>query len=454
MISQSGLSIAAEGSLKTDIDKLDVTSDSISDNGDLILTADGTGDVLEKQIKGKGNLTFAGNITTEMGNIATSGTNSVSAGATLTLSDGGTLTKKIDGEGTIKFLEDITTNADNIAISETNIASGKTLTLTGGKTNNLGGDGNIVIAGNVQVNNLNNASGDLTVKTSKVLKLTGDNLSKEITNNGTVILNGDGMKVNKAVNGGTLEIAANTEVNDANYLNADKNIVDNGKTLIFKNGGELKKVVEGAGSLQFDENTTTDVDNIKTTGTNVIAKNKILTLTSDGKDGDTLTAKLAGVDAKITIDGKIKANADDFAISGEYGGVIINEDKELELIGGVLCQNYNQGVIKLNGGNLGMEVFGTLEFAKTGNYNADYVSKEDKNIIDSGVTATFTEGNLTRTLTNNGTVVMKSGSTLDTYNAKITGGDVSLGSGVEFTSSNFENINTLTLDNAIYNYLN
>ncbi|MBQ0068083.1 MAG: autotransporter domain-containing protein, partial [Phascolarctobacterium sp.] len=260
----------------------------------------------------------------------------------------------------------------------------------------IGGAGDIYIDGDVS-SDAGYLQGDkMTVSDSSTLTLTNGELDKAVTNNGTVKL--DGATLNGAyVTDGTLEFAQNLEIS-ADYVAADANVVDDGATLTLIDGN-LAEEVTGAGGITFNGDVSANADKIKTTGTNTVESEKTLTLT-DGTLGSEIT---------------------------------------------------NAGTIKLDGATLGGEYVtdGTLEFAADLSINADYIAAAT-NQVDDGVTLTCSTGSLTSNITNSGTVNMASGSSFGDR-GKITGGAVTLGDGVEFTESNFDNITSLALDNAVYN---
>lgn len=151
----------------------------------------------------------------------------------------------------------------------------------------------------------------------------------------------------------------------------------------------LENKISGVGNLSFNGDVTSDVDNIKTTGANIVKSNKLLTLSGNGAGNDVLTVEVGGA-GNIAIGGTVKSVVNNFA---NTGNLTVNTDSTLEL----------------------------------------------------------TEGILTREVTNNGTV-----SIIDVtfgVGGKITGGNVILGENIEFVKDNLDGIETLTANNAKYNFV-
>ena len=146
-------------------------------------------------MEGAGNLKFAGDVSTDADNIATTGTNTVESDKTVTFT-GGALTGKMEGAGNLKFAGDVSTDADNIATTGTNTVESGTTTFTGGTlaknitgagtaefnntvsvadgvnlgtaTNNV--NGTLDVAGNITASNINFKSGStLKVDGSKII---------------------------------------------------------------------------------------------------------------------------------------------------------------------------------------------------------------------------------------------------------------------------------------------
>ena len=110
-------------------------TDDIANNGTVELK-EGT---LTRVINGTGDLTFAGDVSTNADNIATTGTNMVNATKTLTLI-GGALTQNITNNGTLKTVGDITISSSIEGTGTLVVESGTleyTNTTAGSITNNV-----------------------------------------------------------------------------------------------------------------------------------------------------------------------------------------------------------------------------------------------------------------------------------------------------------------------------
>ncbi|MBQ0067862.1 MAG: hypothetical protein KBS60_06750 [Phascolarctobacterium sp.] len=385
----SGGQINVNANVTSDVDYIAGDAATVARSKTLTLTADGTDDILIKEVNGDGNLKFDGNISTKVGNIMTGGSNTVTGEHILTLTETGTLEKKISGAGGLKFDGNITTKAANIATSGTNtVASGRTLTVEEGTLSKaVGGEGNIAISGTVKstVDNLAN-DGTLGVNANSTLELTSGNLTKTINNDatGTVKLNGAQLG-DVCVTDGTLEFAKDITITDASYISAETNLVDQYKTVTVENG-TLAKKVDGAG-----------------------------------------TVAVAG-----EVKAKMENFGDDVKLSVKSG--------VLELISGELKDRTiaNSGTVKLNGATLSDACVksGTLEFAANTDVNPDYVAA-NTNIVDTGVTLGLNnDGNLKKKVQGAGKIEIKGNISTNANNLAVDGGiEVDSGKNLSFIGS-------------------
>jgi len=322
-----------------------------------------------------GTLEFAQNLETNADYVAAT-TNKVDSGVTLTLTDGNlskaitndaTGTVKLNGAtlggahvtaGTLEFAQNLATNADYIAATTNKVDSGVTLTLTAGNlskaiTNDgtvklngatLGGahvtTGTLEFAQNLETNANYIAASTNKVDSGVTLTLTAGTLNKGISNSGTVKLNGATLG-GAHVTAGTLEFAKNITVADASYIAASTNKVDSGVTLTLTDG-TLGGTLSGSGNLIIGNGTdagtvVATVDQLGNGGTLAVAANGTLTLTA------------GTLDKTITNNGTVNVDA----VTGTV----------------TVAQNINGGILNVVSGLMaytGSEVIGSTTVVKSG----------------------------------------------------------------------------------------
>ncbi|MBQ0066714.1 MAG: hypothetical protein KBS60_00785, partial [Phascolarctobacterium sp.] len=272
----------------------------------------------------------------------------------------------MQGNGSYNNDGTLTTSANNLQMtSPSGLKNNGTLILTDGTlTAEITGTGTITVDGEVTTANIGLVSSTETLAVSEngIFELTGSTLDRVIANKGTVKLNGAGLD-GAYVTAGTLEFAQDLETN-ANYVAADTNIVDKDVTLTLT-GGNLAKEVTGAGGITFNGNVSTDADNIKTTGTNMVNSGKTLTLTGDGKGDDTLTVAIGG-------GGNIV-----------FAGDITTESGNIQTTDGATVST--TGSLHLSGGNLETIIGGAGDIYIDGDVSSDagYLQGDKMTVSDS-----------------------------------------------------------------------
>ena len=414
---------------------------AVTNNGTLSLTGGTLGQVVTGgavQINGgvTSNVSLSGTTVTISGekqltisadNVGANLTNN----GTLVLT-GGTLANALSGTGAVQIDGNVTSN---VTLSNTTITSGNTLTigagnvgteLTNGGTlvltngtlsNALSGGGAVQIAGNV-ISNVD--LGHVTINSGKKLTINAGYVDNTFTNDGGIL----------ALSGGTLGTAVpgtihidGTVASDVSLANATINggkqltigagkvgagLVNNG-TLVL-NAGTLENTVSGTGTVQINSNVISDVslsNTIVTTGNKLtISANDIgVNLTNNGilaLSGGTLSKALSGT-GNVHIDGTVSS---DVLLSN----ATINENKQLTINAGKIGASLtnNGGTLVLTGGTLGNALSGIggavrINGSVTSNVLLSNVT------ITSGSRLAINAGNVGTGLTNNGVLVLRSG---------------------------------------------
>ncbi|MCR5194115.1 MAG: hypothetical protein K6B71_01115 [Alphaproteobacteria bacterium] len=290
----------------------------VTNGGTLTLTGGDatTSALLSKAVTGNGSLVVADDAYVSAN--ATYLGNNVTNGGTLTLTGGNAttsavLSKSVTGNGSLVVADDAYVSA-NATYLGNEVTNGGTLTLTGGNSNtslalskNVTGNGLLIVNGfvnnnatitnSIQINSgksLRTAANTIatgsnaTIANSGTLTLTGGALSKNVSGNGSLVV--DGAVTNTANIGNTVKINLNKSLQTAANL-LGKSVTNNGTLTLT--GGTLSKNVSGDGWTVVNGNVTntgsvatrvrinsvgaltTNADNIS----NAITNNGQLTLT-------------------------------------------------------------------------------------------------------------------------------------------------------------------------------
>ncbi|MBO4643444.1 MAG: autotransporter domain-containing protein [Alphaproteobacteria bacterium] len=456
-----------------------------ANNGTLVLTA-GT---LNNALSGSGTVRINGDV---VSNVALSNV-TINSGRKLTISadsvngtftnngilalSGGTLntlapgTVHVDGDvvsnvlmanTTINSGKQLTISANNVGA---NLTNGGTLVLTGGTLRRtFAGAGNVQIDGNV-VSNVDLAN--VTINAAKQLTIGAGNIGTGLTNNGKLVLT-DGILSNApAAGGGTIQIAgnvisvvdlANVTINENKRLTINADYVDDGEFtnngILALSGGTLDTAVAGTGSILINGDVVSNVALSNAT----IGNEKTLTigagnvgagLTNNGTvvlTAGTLNNALSGTGA-VQIDADVTSNV---ALSN----TTINATKQLTISAGNVGAGFeNNGTVVLTAGTLNNALSG----AGSVRISEDVVSNAAlSNVtVEAGRTLTLSADHVGGDFTNNGTVVLQSGSISRPLSGNVTatgfietkqGSDFS-GAQIDATNGVFDiGENTLTSD--------
>ncbi|MBO4520108.1 MAG: autotransporter domain-containing protein, partial [Alphaproteobacteria bacterium] len=456
-----------------------------TNNGTLVLTA-GT---LNNALSGSGTVRINGDV---VSNVALSNV-TINSGRKLTISadsvngtftnngilalSGGTLntlapgTVHVDGDvvsnvlmanTTINSGKQLTISANNVGA---NLTNGGTLVLTGGTLRRtFAGAGNVQIDGNV-VSNVDLAN--VTINATKQLTIGAGNIGTGLTNNGKLVLT-DGILSNApAAGGGTIQIAgnvisvvdlANVTINENKRLTINADYVDDGEFtnngILALSGGTLDTAVAGTGSILINGDVVSNVALSNAT----IGNEKTLTigagnvgagLTNNGTvvlTAGTLNNALSGTGA-VQIDADVTSNV---ALSN----TTINATKQLTISAGNVGAGFeNNGTVVLTAGTLNNALSG----AGSVRISEDVVSNAAlSNVtVEAGRTLTLSADHVGGDFTNNGTVVLQSGSISRPLSGNVTatgfietkqGSDFS-GAQIDATNGVFDiGENTLTSD--------
>ena len=379
-------------------------------------------DLNNSQIIGSVSIADGATLSTFANTIATDAGSTIGNSGILTLV-GGTLSKDVTGTGSVfvdgtvvngaeiensvrvnsgKSLE---TSANTIATgANATITNAGTLTLTDGAlSKNVTGNGWLVVDG--ALTNVANIANKVRINQNKSLETSASLLDGAVTNNGTLTLTGGTLAQNVTGNGSL--IVNNSVSSDAGYLGND---VTNNGTLTLT-GGALSSDVLGGGSLIVNgavtntgtiENAVT-INQNKSLSTaagllaNGVTNNGTLTLTSG-----TLTQNVGG-SGSLVVDGTVTNNANIANV------VTIKQNKSLSTAAGLLGKNVtNNGTLTLTGGTLSRNISGNGSLVvngavtNTGTIGNTVTIKQNKSLSTAA-------GLLGKNVTNNGTLTLTDG---------------------------------------------
>ena len=377
LISQA-IEVNTDKTLTSDVSKIDGT---INNDGTIKLS--GTAGEINNEISGNGNAEFSGTITN----------NAAISQNKITINSGS-----------------FTTDASNLTAGDKTVTNLGTLTLNGGENKNsiTGEGGSVVIAGDV----LNSAliGQSITVNAGDKLTSNVTNIGNTITNEGNILLNGEG-SITNAISGSGLTELNGTITNNASITQSGlnnkgilttaagaldiENEIQNSGTIYFT-GGSNSNTITGEGTLSFANGMTNSAD--VSQGTVVVGS----TFTNTGSLKVTSTLNNTGT---IANNGTLSLAGDNIANSGTINGSGTT---------GISGKVQNTGTISQN-----------VEISETG----ELTSKADNiknNILNNG-TYNVTGGTIKNAITGSGDLILASNTTIA---SAISGNNINLNNGI------------------------
>ena len=377
LISQA-IEVNTDKTLTSDVSKIDGT---INNDGTIKLS--GTAGEINNEISGNGNAEFSGTITN----------NAAISQNKITINSGS-----------------FTTDASNLTAGDKTVTNLGTLTLNGGENKNsiTGEGGSVVIAGDV----LNSAliGQSITVNAGDKLTSNVTNIGNTITNEGNILLNGEGSITNAISGSGSTElngtITNNASITQSGLNNKGilttaagaldiENEIQNSGTIYFT-GGSNSNTITGEGTLSFANGMTNSAD--VSQGTVVVGS----TFTNTGSLKVTSTLNNTGT---IANNGTLSLAGDNIANSGTINGSGTT---------GISGKVQNTGTISQN-----------VEISETG----ELTSKADNiknNILNNG-TYNVTGGTIKNAITGSGDLILASNTTIA---SAISGNNINLNNGI------------------------
>ena len=377
LISQA-IEVNTDKTLTSDVSKIDGT---INNDGTIKLS--GTAGEINNEISGNGNAEFSGTITN----------NAAISQNKITINSGS-----------------FTTDASNLTAGDKTVTNLGTLTLNGGENKNsiTGEGGSVVIDGDV----LNSAliGQSITVNAGDKLTSNVTNIGNTITNEGNILLNGEGSITNAISGSGSTElngtITNNASITQSGLNNKGilttaagaldiENEIQNSGTIYFT-GGSNSNTITGEGTLSFANGMTNSAD--VSQGTVVVGS----TFTNTGSLKVTSTLNNTGT---IANNGTLSLAGDNIANSGTINGSGTT---------GISGKVQNTGTISQN-----------VEISETG----ELTSKADNiknNILNNG-TYNVTGGTIKNAITGSGDLILASNTTIA---SAISGNNINLNNGI------------------------
>ncbi|MCQ2361583.1 MAG: hypothetical protein MJ048_00940 [Acidaminococcaceae bacterium] len=185
-----------------------------------------------------------------------------------------------------------------------------------------------------------------------------------------------------------------------------KSNLTSGGTLTIDTGADVTMSYRSDNKIQLKDNATLTIS-----ASNINHAEGIFASGAGSKvvlNGGTLAKQIVG-SAALDITGTVTAPLSLFNTPDTMGDWTVTDTGNFILTDGVLTKTIaNNGTVTLKGATLGNETAvtsGTLKVAADAVFSADYV-KADTNIIDSGAILTLTDGTLDRDLQGNGQLVI------------------------------------------------